>query len=632
MTESYDEEVVLLCTCKYCCNIFSSNSRPIILKCGHNICSICLNLNIVKLRCLDCGIFSVGEDNQLLPVNFVLYELIHKLTESNPCLSVENLTSQPTQIFYCNDCRCRYFSLDFHLKTYGQTHLVSVEAYNAANNCFVSDSNKQDLSNQVMDLAKEKFKEISRSINNHLENLINSFSKDIQLALQQISDGDSNLIFLNLTGIIESKMNYLLTQALNAQKYELDKEHFINYGKRSDRLADMSELVKDLVGLSHKTDFIANIPSDLVTIRQRFVNDIKPKLAKLSDSDEYLNDLLSDMSNYILNRVNVLHLNYDSIPFISPEVNGLRIIVPQFFKLVYIPYDHILNDDQSSSKLTTDAKIILTYDYLKQSSIVAAGLTSFYILPYNSNETYKVTYDPYLIDNASAKLSELSRRSTEASYVTAIYYKFKIFTFGVSKEGKSFAEIYLEVGNYWYELLINEEIKWSRPISIYVRYYILVIDKKDSVYQIVHTSSNNFQLEKMDIKYEFSALNEGSVSDDYCVLFSKFKSEDEMSYIIEFTLKVICLQSFDSWNIKIKSRSVIIRKSEKQTMLKSKSEATINSIRQRFLIYRGMGQDENKFIPISPIYERFNPKQLDYQSYLIDYNNEGAELEVFFEQ
>jgi hypothetical protein len=128
-----EENVLNHNECSYCLTDFNKNNKPLVMKCSHNICQTCRNLN-THLKCLICKIDFDEKDTKRLPINFLLLDILEaewkkmgdnskkkkKSSKSNEKLlnSIESVQ--------CLDCNLM-FSNKNHFNFYNSHKQVEVE-------------------------------------------------------------------------------------------------------------------------------------------------------------------------------------------------------------------------------------------------------------------------------------------------------------------------------------------------------------------------------------------------------------------------------------------------------------------------------------------------------------------------
>ncbi len=178
---------------------------------------------------------------------------------------------------------------------------------------------------------------------------------------------------------------------------------------------------------------------------------------------------------------------------------------------------------------------------LENSFICPATVDTIYLIELNTKNTFKLMINPQfykdstenIIDNVKDYLTlvHLPQRQTLYSRITAIYFKFKVFIFGITQKNESVAEVYSEINNNWIDLTNSKirSVDWKYPISFISKFSIFVIDRLNSLISLeyddeikefkfktckldLHDGDINFS--QNDFKAITVALKEGNLIED----------------------------------------------------------------------------------------------------------------------
>jgi len=114
--------------CPCCNNFFYDKLRAFLLRCGHNICNKCLEVNKSSYCCLICLSNYNEEELKCLPVNFLLDEMIQKLI-NNQIINQKNITLNDSYKFYCVNCKSLMFSSNFHSKLHPHHKIIDYNSF-----------------------------------------------------------------------------------------------------------------------------------------------------------------------------------------------------------------------------------------------------------------------------------------------------------------------------------------------------------------------------------------------------------------------------------------------------------------------------------------------------------------------
>ena len=108
--ENNDDDIDIL-LCNICLEVFSNDKKPIILKCGHTFCEICLKEYIKEKKCFFCGYLGKIEkneenkENEEIKIhweNKILKNIVDYCTFLN--INVDCFLSLRLDFKYCQDC------------------------------------------------------------------------------------------------------------------------------------------------------------------------------------------------------------------------------------------------------------------------------------------------------------------------------------------------------------------------------------------------------------------------------------------------------------------------------------------------------------------------------------------------
>jgi hypothetical protein len=192
-----DEKLKSLLNCPYCGELYSKTNKPLVMKCSHNICQECLNLNIDKVLCLSCNTIYEGKENKKHPINFLLLEIIDKSGNKTT-----NKSGKDKNMYKCTTCQLKLPNQHYHAANFtGHTLVVEEKPL----------SNKKDsLIRKSEHLLKEyeSFNHnVTMSNKKFLDQLFDTLSlcrDDIKLKIEKNSDLD-NLVLAGIINIADKE-------------------------------------------------------------------------------------------------------------------------------------------------------------------------------------------------------------------------------------------------------------------------------------------------------------------------------------------------------------------------------------------------------------------------------------------
>lgn len=530
---------LLLLKCIYCNTNFSSTNRPLIKTCGHNICNECLCRNIIYIKCIFCEREYKTKEISSFSINFTLEDLLHKgkISKSTFTSTDKPLNSSTKLDFYdlfkkCLKCNMIFKDTSLHdeyvqVKDRKEFHyLVDYDIKNEKKEGIYLIDNKStqeihEYFNKIISIHKES---IAESIDKYL---LHSMNKELDRVLSIFES-----YHMKTRNEVESflDIDYIMSDIRVSRLFRLlDISNFPTITSEKTNTTQYQDYLKKVI-------FSIETMNDIGAYNQReypsnFISNI---------------DISNDISNFIVNKSYIENYRYDYIPYVSYDssLQCLHFLIPRLKKRVKL----------SISFISSHIKNINILDLIQSSFICCSGLDCVYLIKYMSHQSYRLNIYPCILEEESIEsivLSELVPRKTKYSYLSGIYYKYKLFIFGVSENDsnnmkiyKNSIELFLEVSQAWIDLSVNPSIQsflWKRPVGIASKFSLFIID---SIWNYVII--------------EFS-----DEKDEYIFKYVCLKWENDYIHMKVNTKDLIPCQSDDfSYNIALKSLNIILNGTE----------------------------------------------------------------------
>ena len=213
----YENDLNSLLECQYCGEFFSKYNKPLILKCSHNICQACHELNLSRLTCLICNTKFKLKENKRYPINFLLLEIIertirkdsdekkekklpshkykHKKSKSHKGQGNLNLPShnkenenEPPLVYNCIQCELIFPNL-FHFEKFTDHKMIEV-----SNNTISEEKSRLIQASQELMLKYKNFNEKLEKSNDAFFEFLNERIKATSLEVIDELKRDSNVL------------------------------------------------------------------------------------------------------------------------------------------------------------------------------------------------------------------------------------------------------------------------------------------------------------------------------------------------------------------------------------------------------------------------------------------------------
>ena len=459
--------------CPCCDNFFYDKLRAFLLKCGHNICNKCLEVNKSAYSCLICLSNYNEEELKCLPVNFLLDEMIQKLI-NNQIINKTSITNNDSYKFYCVNCKSLMFSSNFHSRLHPHHTIIDYISfkqsqfnfYKRLKDDFMSDYQRRitSLQNNMNSFTETLSSQLTNSLEQQLDILKQENADNLEALriIDLISEEEYNKLRQFKQSFIESeeKTNLLLNQPSKGNLTEESKK-------------DLEKLFKNVIDIEQIFNTkLNNIDVKLNEINNN-LNDIEP--------NKFSEDLALEISN-----------NLRGLVYSDTNRNRFNTVLSYFSKNVLYLFDTILTENSSIIFTKEGLKTIFTDDPsnsnlldelldLKDFTITTDEMDGIYITggisSHNiySNKTFLIKK----AENEKLCIEAYPNMSKGRCGHIAIYYDFKLFVIGGDEESDDITsvEYYDIISGYWlqtHKIPYKFESKYSRIIVLNNTLYIMV--------------------------------------------------------------------------------------------------------------------------------------------------------------
>ena len=598
--------------CPCCENYFHDKLRALLLKCGHNICNRCLEINKSTYTCLICLVNYKEEDLKNISVNFLLDEMIIKLI-SNNLIKVSKSDLNDKYQYYCLNCKTLMFSSSFHKKLHNHHKILDYETFKTSQlNMY------RKLKEDFMADYQRRISKVQDNISGFTEVLSNQLTESLDEQLNVLNkDKANNLEALKVIDLISEEEYTKLQNFKNSFIDNEEKSNVLLNEINSNSLTDESK--KEIEALFRNV-------LDVEQIFNNKLNNIEVKLSEINsnlneiDPNKFSDDLAFEISNKIKNMI-----------YSESNKNRYNTVISYFTNDVLYMFDTILCDS---------SQISFSHEILKN-SFEDTELTLKFLQELSEIRNYTVTTDELdgifitggvnVINNEYSNKTFMIKKSDSGKLLLeaypsmnhcrqghiAIYYDFKLFVFGgiKDKNDKILCEFYDIISGFWIELQtipIKYTSESARTIISFNKLYY--IDGLRHLFSIeLHQSDNNFKNNSnwtdhkiyYDNSYNLNLINYAFIGN-----YIKKTTDEKGS-----KLYLIGGETSDGININIfsltTSEKFILKKETELTGFNFKfSNQSANNFNQENNYSYLIGEDDEKKISVLKISENLDIEEI----------------------
>ena len=434
--------------CPCCDNFFYDKLRAFLLRCGHNICNKCLEVNKSSYCCLICLSNYNEEELKCLPVNFLLDEMIQKLI-NNQVINPKNIIINDSYKFYCVNCKSLMFSSNFHSKLHPHHKIIDYNSFKQSQFNFY-----QKLKDDFMSDYQRRITSLQNNMSSFTDTLSSQLTNSLeeQLAILKHENAD-NLEALRIIDLISEEEYTKLRQF---------KQSFIENEEKTNSLLNqhsMGNLTEETI------KELERLFKNVIDIEQIFNSKLNNIDVKLNEINNNLNDIepnkfSDDLALEITN-------NLRSLVYSETNNNRYNTVLSYFSKNVLYLFDTILMDDSSINFTRESMSTIFNSDStnfnlvdeilnLKEFTITTDELDGIFISG-GKNKENDYSNKTFLIkktENEKLSIESYPNMSRGRCGHIAIYYDFKLFVIGGENEAidSTSVEYYDIISGYWLEV------------------------------------------------------------------------------------------------------------------------------------------------------------------------------------
>jgi hypothetical protein len=586
------EELLLFIKCPCCNNFFVDAFRPYLLKCGHNICSKCINLNKSHYNCLICLQEYNKEElfTNNLPMNFLIDEIIHKLT-SNHIIKIENkeLADQDVNkngpIFYCVRCNTLMKYNLLHKKLFENHTIINYEKI-ITNQNFKLDK----MIGKIKENYTENFKEIS--LDEKTKFMINNIKQEIRAILNKNSNLEN-----------DNPSNYLNTMKILELLIENERDKLIKVSSYDDYRIKNENFSKEECENIIDTHFI--VENKFPELKTK-VNEISQFITNIKH-ERFTEELAYEVSNYFKN------IFYSDIKKNhNTQLCYFRIEEDKILKIKI--YDCLM-DELFDLEIFLSSISGLENSKENQISVCASSLDEIYITKgkffysVKVDENFKITNITQMLDLNIPRQSHIS-----------LYYDLNLFIIGGDEHNNK-----IEYFDFMSEVWINlPDLPVDKNVSVLAHLRAIITDNKLFIFDrlrkcfYLDLQETNNQWKEIKLRYDDSfnldlynyciildSKNEIKVNENICTnyifklvggntILSKDENQDipkliynENIFVFDYLSATISLDKSD--NIKM------FNKLDKMIFQSSTSINKSESVNNKCIL---LGEDQNKHIKL----------------------------------
>lgn len=301
--------------CPICNYYYSSITKPYLLPCNHNLCSLCID-KIINKKMLYCPLcrktFSL-EDREKFQVNFTFLNLVIKILK--------------TKVIYCKKCSKIFNWTEHHLvcdqSQFKETNEIIEEIKTLIDDCIIFVKEKE----QTVKLKENYLSDFFASLLKFQKEVEEIFCSKTETEIEQFYNNipflDIDLLYKELTNFV--KICEPIYSSLNLNQAEiknvienLDKDPQKNEGNANEKYfnqqKDSNKFGKQNVfNFYNKDDFITKDSDNIPTIRKNFITPLtiniqntvnkglpKEEERQFSNQDDLSTNINFDKLNYII--------------------------------------------------------------------------------------------------------------------------------------------------------------------------------------------------------------------------------------------------------------------------------------------------------------------------------------------
>ena len=430
--------------CPCCDNYFYDKLRALLLKCGHNICNKCLEINKSAYTCLICLSNNKEEDLKDLSINFLLDEMIIKLITSK-IIDISKTEINEKYQFYCVNCKTLMFSSKFHNKLHNTHRIIDYENFKKTQIDFYKKLKEDFMSDYGRRIAK-------------LQDNMGGFTDLISTQLSNSLDDQINVLKRENADNLEALRVIDLISEEEFNKLKFFKEVFVKNEESTNKLLDDRNNLSDDSKIKFEKLFknvldVEQIFSQKLSNIDLKLNEINNNLNEI-DPNKFSDDLAFEISN-----------NLKSAIYSDANKNKYNSIITFFKNKNLFLFDTILCEENIFSFQNSEIeKYFEISNFLKEIceltdfTITTDELDGIFIIGGKKSETENFSNKVFLLkksENDKYLIESYPSMTTNRSGHIAIHFDFKIFVFGGTYNPTSpttSCEYYDIISGYWLEL------------------------------------------------------------------------------------------------------------------------------------------------------------------------------------
>ena len=301
--------------CSICNYYYSSITKPYLLPCNHNLCSLCID-KIIKKKMLYCPLcrktFSL-EDREKFQVNFTFLHLVIKILK--------------TKVIYCKKCSKIFNWTDHHLvcdqSQFKETNEIIEEIKTLIDDCIIFVKAKEQTVKLKENYLSDFFSSLLKFQKEIEEIFCSKTEKEIEQFYNNIPFLDIDLLYKELTNFVKicepiySSLNLNQTEINNVIE-NLDKEPQKNDENANEKYFNQQEEnnkfgKQNVFNPYNNNDFITKDSDNIPTIRKQFITPLtiniqntvnkglpKEEERQYSSQDDLSTNINFDKLNYII--------------------------------------------------------------------------------------------------------------------------------------------------------------------------------------------------------------------------------------------------------------------------------------------------------------------------------------------